>query len=92
MLLSYLAKKSFRIFLFFIFSGNFLISAYCAGEPKQLNIIVIFAHPDDADSRMSGTAALFAKMGAAVKFVSLTNGDAGSYNEGGGPLGKRRRE
>lgn len=61
-------------------------------KDNRVRVIAIFAHPDDADIRMSGTAALFAKMGAAVKFVSLTNGDAGSYNEGGGPLAKRRRE
>ena len=63
-----------------------------AQEENRIRVIAIFAHPDDADSRMSGTSALFAKMGAAVKFVSLTNGDAGSYNQGGGPLAKRRRE
>lgn len=58
----------------------------------KIRIIAIFAHPDDADSKMGGTAALLAKMGAAVKFVSLTDGDAGHYAEGGGVLGKRRRE
>jgi LmbE family N-acetylglucosaminyl deacetylase len=31
-------------------------------------------------------------MGVAVKFVALTNGDAGHYAEGGGVLGQRRRE
>jgi LmbE family N-acetylglucosaminyl deacetylase len=41
---------------------------------------------------MGGTAALLAKMGVAVKFVALTNGDAGHYAEGGGVLGQRRRE
>lgn len=57
----------------------------------QLRVVAIFAHPDDADSKMSGTAIQWAKMGAAVKFVSLTNGDAGHFEEGGGALGKRRR-
>ena len=37
-----------------------------------------------------GTAALFAAMGYAVKFVSVTNGDAGHQSEGGGTLAKRR--
>ncbi|MEX0721167.1 MAG: PIG-L family deacetylase [Balneolaceae bacterium] len=58
----------------------------------QLRIIAIFAHPDDGDVKMGGTAALFAKMGHAVKFVSLTSGDAGHYSEGGGALAKRRRD
>ncbi|MDD2792370.1 MAG: PIG-L family deacetylase [Sediminibacterium sp.] len=61
-------------------------------KDNKIRVIAIFAHPDDADSKMGGTAALLAKMGVAVKFVSLTNGDAGHYAEGGGVLGKRRRE
>ena len=61
-------------------------------EEEQIRVVVVFAHPDDADFRMGGTAALLSKMGAAVKFVSLTNGDAGHYAEGGGVLAQRRRE
>lgn len=57
----------------------------------KIRVIAIFAHPDDADSKMGGTAALLAQMRAAVKFVSLTNGDAGHYTQGGGVLGQRRR-
>nr|WP_299781690.1 PIG-L family deacetylase [uncultured Formosa sp.] len=56
-----------------------------------LNIIVFGAHPDDCDNKMGGTAALFAKMGHHVKFVSVTNGDAGHYAKGGGHLAKIRR-
>src|SRR6185436_12178587 len=37
-----------------------------------------------------GTAALFAQMGYAVKFVSVTNGDAGHQLTGGVELAKRR--
>jgi len=62
-----------------------------AQEKKVLNIIAIGAHPDDCDVKFGGTAALFAKMGHNVKFVSLTNGDAGHQSEGGGALAKRRR-
>ncbi len=68
--------------------AGFLIQAQ---EKKVLNIIAIGAHPDDCDSKFGGTAALFAKMGHKVKFVSLTNGDAGHQSQGGGALGKRRR-
>jgi len=60
-----------------------------ATEPVR--VIAIFAHPDDADSKMGGTAALMAQAGHQVKFLSLTNGDAGHYKEGGGVLGQRRR-
>ena len=52
---------------------------------------MVGAHPDDCDIKTGGTAALFASMGHAVKFVSLTNGDAGHQTEGGGALAKRRR-
>ena len=41
---------------------------------------------------MGGTAALFAQMGHRVKFVSVTNGDAGHYEKGGGHLAKIRRK
>lgn len=57
---------------------------------EKLRIIAIFAHPDDAEVKMGGTAAKFAEMGHAVKFVSLTNGDAGHETEGGGYLARRR--
>ncbi|MDZ7757962.1 PIG-L deacetylase family protein [Rhodohalobacter sp.] len=60
-------------------------------DDTPLRVIAIFAHPDDADSKMGGTAAMMAQMGHEVKFLSLTNGDAGHHEEGGGFLGKRRR-
>jgi len=58
---------------------------------SPLRIIVFGAHPDDCDMDAGGTAALWAAKGHAVKFVSLTNGDAGHQSEGGGALAKRRR-
>ncbi|MEZ5038723.1 MAG: carbohydrate-binding family 9-like protein [Saprospiraceae bacterium] len=60
-------------------------------QDKPLQIIVIGAHPDDADLDAGGTAALWASLGHHVKFLSLTNGDAGHQSEGGGALAKRRR-
>jgi LmbE family N-acetylglucosaminyl deacetylase len=61
-----------------------------AAEPP-LRIIVFGAHPDDCDLDAGGTAIRWALKGHAVKFVSLTNGDAGHQSEGGGALAKRRR-
>ncbi|WP_299781576.1 PIG-L deacetylase family protein [uncultured Formosa sp.] len=58
---------------------------------KPLRIIAIGAHPDDCDMKFGGTAALYAQLGHKVKFLALTNGDAGHQNMGGGVLGKRRR-
>lgn len=51
---------------------------------------MIGAHPDDCDLKSGGTAALFVKMGHEVKFLSVTNGDAGHMEQGGGVLAKRR--
>jgi LmbE family N-acetylglucosaminyl deacetylase len=44
-----------------------------------LNIIVVFAHPDEGEIYVGGTARLFTQLGHRVKFLSLTNGDAGHY-------------
>ncbi len=60
-------------------------------QDKEMNVVVIGAHPDDADSSAGGTAIKFAKLGHNVLFVSLTNGDAGHQSSGGGALAKRRR-
>lgn len=60
-------------------------------DDDPLRVIAIFAHPDDADSKMGGTAAMMAEMGHEVKFLSLTNGDAGHHEIGGGALARIRR-
>jgi LmbE family N-acetylglucosaminyl deacetylase len=67
-----------------------------AGPPARsaeapVRVIVFGAHPDDCDIRAGGTAALWAAKGYQVKFVALTNGDAGHQSQGGGALAKRRR-
>jgi LmbE family N-acetylglucosaminyl deacetylase len=61
-----------------------------SGQETKLRVIAFGAHPDDCDDKFGGTAAKFAKAGHAVKFVSVTNGDAGHQTEGGGGLAKRR--
>src|SRR5216683_1091434 len=67
----------------------------CAGvllaQDQKIRVIAFGAHPDDCDIRAAGTAAKFAAMGHHVKFVAVTNGDAGHQSEGGGALAKRRR-
>lgn len=64
-----------------------ILSTTCFG---QLRIIAFGAHPDDCDIGMGGTAALYVQQGHKVKFVSVSNGDAGHYEMGGGTLAKRR--
>ena len=61
-----------------------------AQDSTKIRIIMIGAHPDDCDQDGGGTAILFAKMGYAVKFVSVTNGDAGHQTMKGAELAKRR--
>jgi len=65
---------------------------FCTGfaQNAPLRIIVFGAHPDDCDEIFGGTAILFTKLGAKVKFVSMTNGDAGHESMGGGALAKIR--
>jgi LmbE family N-acetylglucosaminyl deacetylase len=60
-------------------------------DDTPMRIIAIFAHPDDAEAKMGATAAMMAEMGHEVKFLSLTNGDAGHHEKGGGALAKIRR-
>jgi len=60
-------------------------------QPQPLRIIAFGAHPDDCDQRAGGSAAKYAALGHRVRFVSVTNGDAGHQTEGGGALAARRR-
>jgi LmbE family N-acetylglucosaminyl deacetylase len=75
----------------YFFALSFLSIQLQAQSPNQpVRIIVIGAHPDDCDLDAGGTAILFSQMGCAVKFLSVTNGDAGHQTQGGGALAKRR--
>ena len=67
-----------------------LTLALSLSAQQRLRVLAIGAHPDDCDIKFGGTAALFAQMGHVVKFLSITNGDAGHHEMGGGPLAKRR--
>src|SRR5580765_218311 len=61
-----------------------------AAQTPKLRVIAFGAHPDDCDIRASGTAALFAAGGHAVKFVAVTNGDVGHQTLTGTALAARR--
>lgn len=77
--------KNFTLSLLLLF-----LASLSFAQNNPLRIIMIGAHPDDCDQDGGGTAILFSKMGYAVKFVSVTNGDAGHQSIGGGMLAKRR--
>jgi LmbE family N-acetylglucosaminyl deacetylase len=66
------------------------VSVNAQQDNGKIRIIMFGAHPDDCDEKSSGTAALFVRMGYAVKFVSVTNGDAGHQTLKGKELAKRR--
>ena len=51
-----------------------------------VRVICIGAHPDDCEIEFGGTAAKLAARGDAVKFVSVTNGEAGHYSHPGPQL------
>ena len=59
-------------------------------QGEKIRVIAFGAHPDDCDIRASGTAALFAAAGHAVKFVSVTNGDVGHQTMQRAALAERR--
>ena len=74
----------------FLMVSLFIFSVFVFAQNK-VNVVVIGAHPDDCDIDAGGTAILFAKAGHNVLFVSVTNGDAGHHEKGGGALAKIRR-
>ncbi len=57
---------------------------------RQLRVMCFGAHPDDCDLRCGGMAMMYRALGHQVKFVSVTNGDTGHHEMGGGPLARRR--
>ncbi len=73
-----------------VLASTSIASAQPASSEK-LSIIMFGAHPDDCDIRSAGTAAKWVAAGHRVRFVSVTNGDAGHHEMGGGMLAMRRR-
>jgi LmbE family N-acetylglucosaminyl deacetylase len=74
--------------VYLIFS---MLGAQTAAPGSQLRVMIIGAHPDDAE-KAGGTAAKYTALGYEVLLVSMTNGDAGHYKMGGGILAQRRME
>jgi LmbE family N-acetylglucosaminyl deacetylase len=59
---------------------------------EPLRLLVIGAHPDDAEYKAGGLAALYRGLGHEVCFVSVTNGDAGHHKLAGPALAARRKQ
>lgn len=83
----------FRLLAASLLSSLVFILPLLSAEPSddgKLRIMVIGAHPDDAELDAGGTAAMWAAQGHHVKFVSTTNGDIGHAREAGAQLAVRR--
>ena len=78
-----------RISLFLLAAVVSIAAQTPANRP--LRIIAFGAHPDDAELKFAGTAALLAAQGHKVKLVALTNGDVGHFAQAGPPLAQRRK-
>ncbi len=77
--------------LFLISLAFVLAESPRAQQERKINVIAFGAHPDDCDNRAAGVAAKYAALGHRVRFVAVTNGDAGHQTQGGAELARRRR-
>ena len=59
-------------------------------RPCDLRVLIIGAHPDDPDLTAGGLALKYVKAGAAVKLVSMCNGDKGHMTMSPEALAARR--
>ncbi len=58
---------------------------------KLLRLLILGAHPDDAEFHAGGLASIYREGGHAVKFVSVTDGGAGHHQHASDELVKIRR-
>jgi len=58
---------------------------------ETLKLLILGAHPDDADIHAGGLASIYRRLGHTVKMVSVSNGESGHHRESGAPLTARRR-
>ncbi|MES1213715.1 MAG: PIG-L deacetylase family protein [Singulisphaera sp.] len=59
---------------------------------EPLRLLILGAHPDDAEFHAGGLAALYRAQGHVVRIISLTNGDAGHHEMSGPALAARRAD
>ena len=57
-----------------------------------LKLLILGAHPDDADISAGGLAAIYAQAGHQVKMISVTNGESGHHVDFGPKMVERRRQ
>ncbi len=59
---------------------------------EVLRLLILGAHPDDAEFHAGGLATIYRSLGHQVRIISLTNGDAGHHELSGPALAARRAE
>lgn len=57
----------------------------------NIRVLVIMAHPDEAEEYAGGSIALFSKYGDSIRIASLTNGDVGHWTMTKEALAERRK-
>ena len=60
-------------------------------NPSEPRLLILGAHPDDAEYHSGGLATLYSRMGATVRIVSVTDGSAGHHQMQPADLALRRR-
>jgi LmbE family N-acetylglucosaminyl deacetylase len=83
-------RKPFKMTFLLLLGFLFFPDAYSTDNQVPLNIIVIFAHPDEGEIYAGGISKIYSELGHKVKFLSLTNGDAGHWSMLPADLAKRR--
>lgn len=83
-------RRAFRVLLILLPGLLHHVDAFSQKAPSQLNILVIFAHPDEGEIYAGGISKIYSDLGHQVKFLSLTNGDAGHWSMAPADLVKRR--
>ncbi|MGA1618997.1 MAG: PIG-L family deacetylase [Pirellulales bacterium] len=80
----------YPVTLFVVF--RIFSAAAVVAEPgaEPMRMICFGAHPDVAEDKSGGVAAMWAAQGCRVKLVSVANGDIGHWAMAGGPLAVRR--
>lgn len=58
---------------------------------NSLKLLILGAHPDDAEYHAGGLAAMYRRHGHEVRMVSVTNGEKGHHVRWGSELAARRR-
>ncbi|MCO4293903.1 PIG-L family deacetylase [Solitalea sp. MAHUQ-68] len=80
--------KKHLFFLLFIC----LLTLHSIAQKNPIRVLVLTAHPDEAEEYVGGTIASFAEHGAEVQIASLTNGDVGHWTMTKEAIAERRKQ